>query len=120
MDGAPGRFGLGGESNCKSKSHDNYGDSGCASDCLDCQAKSGLWKRRKTVERVFRLSHNPDDDYEMRDWKTGFGAVWMRWRISLALALRRTSSLWARAMRTTLGGLPAPASRSRKAMKSGS
>ena len=41
----------------------------------------------------------------------------LTWR---ALALSRTSSLWARAMRTTLGGFPAARRRCWKAMKSGS
>jgi hypothetical protein len=47
-------------------------------------------------------------------------AGWDFLRTSRAFALRRTRSLWARATRTTLGGLPWPARRWRKAMKSGS
>jgi len=48
------------------------------------------------------------------------GAYMLQAEASRALALSRTRSLWAGAMRTTLGGLPGGFSRWRKAMKSGS
>ena len=58
--------------------------------------------------------------YAATDEGPVIGVASMRLRTSRALALRRTSSLWARAMRTTLPGLPAARRRFWKRMKSGS
>jgi len=91
------------------------------------RAKSGLWKRWKTIELFPIFPTTPAttatgqlDFSKSNDDGPGWTAAARRCLTSRALALSRTSSLWARAMRMTLGGLPASLSRCWKAMKSGS
>ena len=84
--------------------------------------KTAMKLPRKTgcVSRFSTLPAAGVDYVRAGDWLWVCVVAWNWRRTSRALALSRISSLCASAMRMTLGGLPAAASRWRKAMKSGS
>ena len=79
-------------------------------------SRLGWWKSGKRW-CCFPLSHNLGYGCLFDQLGCEWVLCWRTWR---ALALRRTSNLWATAIRTTLGGLPAVRRRCWKQMKSGS